>query len=1071
MKIEDQILNSLDSLIAQYKEELTFLQNRSMDTFDMTTLPQIIQDIAKLAIAKTPSFSNISAVAVANFVLSHTFGQLRPHINDPIYSDDQVGINTYSTIISRSGCVDADTEFCTPTGWKRIADFSASDTVLSWGPAGYSEFVTPTHYIKQPASMLTKYSSRDFDMVLSDDHNMALLDTTGKPVKMLAGDFKKLPDRTHTIPFKFYSPTNTTGLDMTDDELRVFIVYTIDNLAVKENNARIKIRVKEPYKKERLRQLSINLTGSIVEYTVPSNPDYSIFYLPPIKGLDTNSIGLLWNLTPAQTIIAADELWRWGGALDKRGSKTFRTTKKAEADLVQFIWQSAYDTAVTMNIKDGPDNRPPHTKYKVTVTKHKYLDFRVKTDSLLTECPTVDGYQYCFTMPNSNWVARREGKIFLTHNSGKDSTYQAITKTTLPALDYINNLAAIEAEEVARAKYIKEAAKTIKGFDESSVCKDDYEEHIKKPEILIASLGSSRGGLTTSLNRMAHTNFHTKSLFASELGLAIQSNAGIIPVLELFSTLYDMGQSVAPEFKTEDAKEESVEGMYPNLLGISSPTPFYQEGNVRKLFIPMLTTSLARRMTIVFSTAKEEFENMYIPQSPAEKRQLQAEQRVLLSTYTDSISKQLLTAVKSLSHNSTIMFDEESSVIYDDYKAYTQELSKSLLLCDKESVEGIEMSGRAFKMGRIAATWAIASNSNVISADVLKAAIYFCDYTAQHLIKFVATLNLKDYELFIADWEQEFFGNILPIDKAITKGYINVKAITQQSLNNFLKPVNSKLEGVATVSYDEVTNAFVFVPVVRNLDNTYSYRACQGHTTTAQITNIVTGKTIDALGSLLTVDSSFNPFVEDTAKFIVLRVSNAFLTAQMVSKYIANICHFIAPTSDDHSFTILIPTNMVIERSQYKYIVLSIAHQLMLKIAPELCESTTVHHGYAGIPLLASTAEAPLLYDISGIIGSFAAGTPAPLLAVKPNVKPTSAVVAKYLQTDIIDNQAIIVDMLNVSNNPTLLLANIVYDMRIHGVDQHRCVSVINSINSALDTSMPESTIHGYFIEPFIGLI
>ncbi len=102
-KPEDKILASLDNLIAQYKDELDFLHNRSMTRFDTTVLPQIVQDIIKLATAKSPSFSNVSATAVANFVLSHTFGQLRPVINDPIYSDDAIGINTYAIILARSG--------------------------------------------------------------------------------------------------------------------------------------------------------------------------------------------------------------------------------------------------------------------------------------------------------------------------------------------------------------------------------------------------------------------------------------------------------------------------------------------------------------------------------------------------------------------------------------------------------------------------------------------------------------------------------------------------------------------------------------------------------------------------------------------------------------------------------------------------------------------------------------------------------------------------------------------------------------------------------------------------------
>jgi len=756
MKVEDQILTSLDSLIAQYKTELDFIQNRNMDRFDTTVLPQIMQDIVKLAVAKTPSFSNISAVAVANFVLSHMFGMLRPKINDSVYSDDTIGINTYGIIISRSG-------------------------------------------------------------------------------------------------------------------------------------------------------------------------------------------------------------------------------------------------------------------------------------------------------------------------SGKDSVYQAITKATFQASEYIRELALAEAEEIARTKYIRAASKGVKDFDESTVTQEDYEEFIKPPEIPITSLSSSRGGLTTSMNRMAKSHFGTKSLFASELALAIQSNPAIVDVLELFSILYDMGQSVAPEFKTEDAKEESVSGMFPNLLGISSPAPFYQEGNVRKLLVPMLTTSLARRVTIVYSSASEEFENEHIAATPAEKRQIQAEQRVILREYTDAINTQLLAAAKTVHEYRTIMFNDEAATIYDDYKSYTQELSKSLLLRDGDSVEGIEMSGRAFKMARIAAVWAMASNTQYITADTLKAAIYFCDYTAQHLTKFTETLKLKDYELFINDWKQGFFDNVLPLDKAITKGYISIKNITQQALTNFLKPVNSKLQGIATVSYNEANNTFVFVPVVKNTENTYTYRANKGHIDKSLVNNIATDKLIDSLGQLLSVDSSFNPFAEETTKFVVIKAVESFLSANMINKYLAGIHHFIAHTEHDHTFTILIPVNMVISRSEYKYVAMTIANQLMLKLPPQLCESDTIYNGFTGTTVLQANVNATL-YDISGILGSHASGIAVPLLAAKPDTKPTSAVIAKYLQSEIIDNQPIIVDMLNASSNPLLLFANLVHDMMIHGVDQQKAITTVNSINASLETSFAESVITEYLIEPFYGL-
>lgn len=759
MKRENQIISQLESLCNQYKSELTFLQNRNMTSFDVTLLPPIMQKMIQLAIAKTPSFSNISALAVANFVLGHLFGQLRPRINDPMYSDDEIGINTYSIVLARSG-------------------------------------------------------------------------------------------------------------------------------------------------------------------------------------------------------------------------------------------------------------------------------------------------------------------------GGKDSTYQALTKSTQLAADFIIEQTALEAQELARTKYIKDMKKGNPEFDESKVQLADYEDYIKSPEIPITSLGSTRGGLTTSLNRMARSSYGTKSLYASELGLAIQSNSGIVDVLELFSILYDMGQSVAPEFKTEEAKEESVNGMFPNLLGISSPAPFYTEGNVRKLLIPMLLTSLARRITVVFSNAKEEFENEYIPSTPAEKRMFEAKQRQVVDEYTRELNEHFLTCVKLIDQNRTIMFTDEAGQIYDDYKSYTQITSKALLLRNGDSVEGIEMSGRAFKLGRIAAIWAMASGETRITKDIMIAAIYFADYTAQHLLRFADTLNMKDYELFIADWQQGFFDNVLPIDQAITKGYINVKSLNSQSINNFLKPVNSRLEGVATVSYSDKSNCFIFVPVVKSTESTYTYRACGGHTSDRPINNIATNKPIDMLGELLKCNCSFNPFGGNEATFVTITVTDSFLSMQQISKYLSNIKHFIATTSDPnnhHAFVLNLPISSAIKPSEYKYVTMSIANQLMLRIAPEHCEYENNHHGYANSTLLTNT-EPATVFDISAILGNLASQSPIPLLATKPDIKPTKPQIDKYLQSEILDNQAIIVDMLNVSKTPLLLAASIVYDMAVHGVDSARIAETIDSINASLEVSFGESVKQEYLIEPFNNL-
>lgn len=552
--------------------------------------------------------------------------------------------------------------------------------------------------------------------------------------------------------------------------------------------------------------------------------------------------------------------------------------------------------------------------------------------------------------------------------------------------------------------------------------------------------------------------------------MAIQSNSTIMEVLELFSVLFDMGQSVAPEFKGLESKEEAVDNAYTNLLGISSPTPFYQaDGNVRKLLVPMLTTSLARRITVVFSNAKEEFENKVIPGTPAENRTRQAEARQNVRELTLSIDELMLTAIKSIMDDGQIMFDEDAAIVYDDYKSYTNTLSELLLLKDGESVEGIEMAGRAFKMGRIAATWAMAQNKRTIDKQTLIAAIYFCDYTAEHLKRFAATLELKDYELFINDWEQGFFDNILPIDEAITRGYITTRQVNKAALEGFLKPVNSRLAGTATVSYNDKDNAFVFIPVVTNtVSGDYSFRAISTFSDERPIHAIHENRPAESLGKLTSKLSSFNPFVDDTTKFICLSVTDSFLSMQQVNTYLADTQHFISTVepNNNHSFNLVIPLNTVISKSEYKFVCLSVAEQMMLKALPELHEAESIYHGVNDSVQLTHQPDAKL-FDVSGIVGNYASGSDVPLLTVKSKTKPAKNIVDKYLKDDILAHRGDIVDMLDASDNPLLLMAGLYYDMACHYVPTERATDVVNNINSSLIESIPSAVITEFVIEPF----
>ena len=98
----EERLKAIQKLVALYREELKD-DLKVENEFDVSRLPLIIQDSIRLVTAKSPAFSNISAATTVNYLYMHLVSQLRPTINDIVYSPDTLGINYYGINLSPSG--------------------------------------------------------------------------------------------------------------------------------------------------------------------------------------------------------------------------------------------------------------------------------------------------------------------------------------------------------------------------------------------------------------------------------------------------------------------------------------------------------------------------------------------------------------------------------------------------------------------------------------------------------------------------------------------------------------------------------------------------------------------------------------------------------------------------------------------------------------------------------------------------------------------------------------------------------------------------------------------------------
>lgn len=323
-------------------------------------------------------------------------------------------------------CVDGDTEFLTPEGFKSIRDYTDGDLVGQWN-FGKLEFVKPNAFIKDEAGVMYHIHSSDaLDMVLSENHDMVIITGKGNVIKKQVKQVFEngtIKNGNHGfIPVSFQYEKNESNLYMTDDEICLQVAFCADGTIIKGKD-RDRVRVKKPHKIERMRAL---LKNTNTEYTETADNEFRIFWFkPPIESRLLHQC--LQGADSRQLRIIADEVQLWDGE-----EGIFRTTKKKDADFVQFAFMASYGTNASISVDDrmGQPFGNGYTRKSILykVYRKEVTKTQIKASLCTNNTMTVeryfpsDGKMYCFSVPTGMLVLRRENRVFVTGNSGKDPT-------------------------------------------------------------------------------------------------------------------------------------------------------------------------------------------------------------------------------------------------------------------------------------------------------------------------------------------------------------------------------------------------------------------------------------------------------------------------------------------------------------------------------------------------------------------------------------------------------------------------------------------------------------------------
>jgi hypothetical protein len=363
----------------------------------------------------------------------------------PVARDFHADISSrVKLLIGPFGCLDKYTEYLSKRGWISFDEWQDGDIVAEYNiGTDKIEWRKPKNYVKLPCKEFFHLFNSRVDQMLSPEHTV-LYDLKNKP-----GDWKTIKAfdlyQSHQElkgGFDGRFPTtfgagNTNGINLSDDELRLMVAISADGcFAVGAAERKCIITLRKQRKIERLRGLLSRCDIRWDEFVSPTRPaEFRLCFFAPEENKD------LWKYieaTPEQLVIIHDEWPHWDGCVDNYGGKIFSTTVATNADFIQYV-------CATQNCR-ATINRVKYTKPHQTNWKDVYRLYANQRNQMTTIRgskinikPSVDGYKYCFESSTGFFVARRNGRVFITGNTGKTSSsafdlIEMASKRVLPVM-------------------------------------------------------------------------------------------------------------------------------------------------------------------------------------------------------------------------------------------------------------------------------------------------------------------------------------------------------------------------------------------------------------------------------------------------------------------------------------------------------------------------------------------------------------------------------------------------------------------------------------------------------------
>lgn len=318
------------------------------------------------------------------------------------------------------GCVDAATEFLTPDGWKSISEYTDGDLVLQYDiKTNKARFTKPLAYIKKRCSVFYHYRYRgNLDMMLSSEHRVLVYDGNDGYNPQVVSPYKldEMLSSNRNCQIKNSFIINQSGIQASDEELKLMLwVYLFGSLD--GDYIRLNLKTDE----DKLNRVIDILNQLEIEYNLSNIGGQNVI---TYENVFEHSISVDWvyKLSYRQCRIIKDEVNFIDNSLNSYDIDYISA--------VQFVFTSSGYSAT---INDVSNSKGKNYYYNLHVTNTSY----VKLNNPSTMHKSKDGFKYCFSVPSTYFVARRDNLIFVTGNCGMLAVKLQESRIDLPAFDSV----------------------------------------------------------------------------------------------------------------------------------------------------------------------------------------------------------------------------------------------------------------------------------------------------------------------------------------------------------------------------------------------------------------------------------------------------------------------------------------------------------------------------------------------------------------------------------------------------------------------------------------------------------